>query len=163
MQIPFFSKKRSVPELEKVSAVKPSQDAKKTYLFIGLACIVGAFVGVCAIFYLMTHESLQKEEKIKALKDQLVSVNGDKEIVEEELENIKTQVDSIKIETIVAQSQKIFGQDESSRKEGLLWEDKKSKMYIVTLGALNGLDQGCSLAVYDGKTGIGEVTVDLLL
>ncbi len=163
MKMPFLSKKQPGPAPEKVSVIKPSQDAKKIYLFIGLICIVGAFLGVCAIFYMMTHESLQKEEKIKDLSDQLVTINGEKGIVEGELENLKAQADSIKIEMIVAQSQKMYGQDESSRKEGLLWADKKSKMYIVTLGALNGLKPGSILAVYDGETRVGEVAVDLPL
>lgn len=178
MKIPFLSKKTSSPAPEKaaaqppkavslppekVPAVKLSQDPKKTYLFVGLICIVGAFVGVCAIFYMMTNEGLQKEEKIKNLNDQLVTVNAEKDIMEGELESLKAQADSIKIETIVAQSQKMYGQDESSRKEGLLWVDRKSKMYIVTLGALNGLEPGSTLSVFDGENRVGEVTVDLPL
>ena len=163
MKIPFLSKKQSAPVPEKIPAAKPAPDAKKTYLLIGLACIVGAFLGVCAIFYMMTHESMQKEEKIRDLNDQLVTVNAEKEIVEAEVENLKTQVDTIKIETIVAQSQKMYGQDENSRKEGLLWVDRKTKMYIVTLGALNGLKSGSSLTVYDGENKIGEATVDMPL
>ena len=48
---------------------------------------------------------------------------------------------------------------EKQKKEGHLWIDRNSKTFIVTLGALNGIEVGTRLALYDGAERIGSLHV----
>ena len=45
-------------------------------------------------------------------------------------------------------------------KEGYLWIDRKSDKYIITLGALNGLNAGSRVSIYDQTKKIGQLAVD---
>ncbi len=138
----------------------PKIDPKKFKLLVGLGLIVLAFLGTCSIFYIMNNTNMRHEEKIKSLSDDVSQLNSEKNITEIELENLKVQGDSIKVDKLVAQAQKEYDPKELNRKEGILWVDRQSQTFLVTLGALHGLKPGSSLTIYDNESKVGIVTVD---
>jgi hypothetical protein len=53
-----------------------------------------------------------------------------------------------------------YSEEERNRREGLLWNDKKTGQFVATLGAVQGLTPGARLQVYDGDKLLGDVEVD---
>ena len=70
------------------------------------------------------------------------------------------QEKAVSLKSLVKEAEKVYGQEENLNKEGFLWIDRKSSLYVVTLGALQGLLPGKHLGVYDGDQRIGQVIVD---
>lgn len=66
----------------------------------------------------------------------------------------------ISLDSVINYAQEVYDESEKSRQEGLLWVDKKSSQYVATLGALNGVEVGSFLVVYQKDQPIGEVLVD---
>ena len=142
-------------------AARSAADPQKKQLLTGLVLILAAFLGICFIFYVLNSDNSSKTQAIQELNDDLTQLEAEKKIVEGELENLKIQGDSIKLNKLVVESERIYGNNERTRKEGLLWMDKESQTFVVTLGALNGLTQGSRLTIYDADKKVGSVVVEL--
>ena len=127
---------------------------------MGLGLIVLAFFGVGIILYMMSQATLQQQEKIKTLDDQVAELETQKNIIELEVEHLKSEADSIKLSTLVNTANSIYDDKERARREGVLWIDRKNKTYVVTLGAIHGLTTGSTLNIYDGDKKIGTLRVD---
>ena len=67
---------------------------------------------------------------------------------------------TIHLKSIVNEAEEVYGEEEKMRKEGLLWVDRKSSRFIVTLGALNGVNKGSYLTIYDGDKKVGQAKVE---
>ncbi len=142
---------------------EPAKNPNTNTLFWGLGLMVTAFAGVCVIFYFLNNSARDQEEKIKELIENVAHLRDEKNILEMEIQNLKAQGDSIKFDKLLTQAQGVYGQAEKNRKEGILWIDKGKKVWVVTLGALNGVARGSSIAIYDGDKKIGSVTVTMPL
>lgn len=97
-------------------------------------------------------KKVAKEEKNEPLKTQ----EATKEVPEES----KSIDKSISVKALVKESEAVYDDKEKSRKEGLLWVDRKTQRFMVTLGAVHGLKNGSLLSVYQGSLALGKVKVD---
>lgn len=124
----------------------------KTKIFIGLLLIIVAFVCVIAVSYSIDQRNKESIQETDALQVQLANLISEKSqnfLSESDQEKVKR--DPIKIEDILAKAEIIYGDQELSRKDGVLWVDRKSLRCMVTLGVVNGLVSGSYLGVYDEK------------
>ena len=96
-----------------------------------------------------------KKDPVKEVKDVLK-----KEPVKEDPKEVKKVEENISLKALVKEADSVYGDAEKSRKEGLLWVDRKTARIMVTLGAVHGLSRGSILSVYEGSTKIGQVKVD---
>lgn len=133
----------------------------KNNLVAGLVLIVIAFICTIVAFYFIGQRQKLHQEKMAALEVELAN------LVAEKSEPILRQTDAawvrrgpIALEDFLAHAEVIYGEKELSRKEGVLWIDRKSSTCLVTLGVVNGLGPGSSLGVYQGDSPIGEVVVE---
>lgn len=99
--------------------------------------ILGFFLAVTAFYYLEVVPAL--EERARA---------------EEEAAK------KIPLTSLVEVSQALYDEAEQARGEGALWQDPKSGQWIVTLGALQGLDPGQQISVYEDHVKAGAIVVD---
>lgn len=128
-------------------------DLNKKNIFIGIVLIIGAFVCMLGVFYVTFDDQRAKEEEVKTLKEQLVLLNTEKEI--------GVNNPSLNLAKLIQEAKNIYGEEESARNEGFLWIDREGKTLVVTLGALNGLNVGSRLAIYDDKNKmVGFVRVE---
>ena len=67
---------------------------------------------------------------------------------------------TISFKSLLEHAESVYDPKEKNRREGLLWLDRSSSRFIITLGAINGLKLQDSLIVVDGNKRIGEVIVD---
>ncbi len=96
-----------------------------------------------------------KKDPVKEVKEVLK-----KEPVKEDPKEVKKVEENISLKALVKEADSVYGDAEKSRKEGLLWVDRKTARIMVTLGAVHGLSRGSILSVYEGSTKIGQVKVD---
>ena len=99
-------------------------------------------------------KTLAKKEPKEALKK--------KELVKGSAEAEKSIDKSISVKALVREAEAVYDDKEKSRREGLLWVDRKTGRFMVTLGAMHGLKIGSNLSVYVGSSSIGQVKVDSL-
>ncbi len=140
-------------------APKISKPIQKNFL-AGLIFVVTAFLGVVIIVYMMMQATAQKEERIGELNDLLTQLNNEKNIIQAELNQLKAQGDSIKLDKLVEAARSFYDQGELSRKEGLLWFNRRNNTYLITLGAVHGLAAGSTVAVFDNDNQIGTLQVE---
>ncbi|MCK5581695.1 MAG: hypothetical protein KAJ18_10545 [Candidatus Omnitrophica bacterium] len=137
---------------------------KKKILFVGLVMIVFAFVCVVYVFYVMINTQRDKTEQIEILKEELAVLSSEMDVAQRKTEDLeKTAGKSLRLESLLAEANKVYSNKEKSRRDGYLWVDREESTWIVTLGAIHGLAQGSSLAVYDGNDKAGSVVVKTLL
>ena len=67
---------------------------------------------------------------------------------------------SVNLSALMKEAEAVYGPQEKNRKEGVLWVDRATSSFVVTLGALNGILPGKQLSVYQGNQKLGQVTVD---
>ena len=144
-------------------AAQPAKLSHTHILSFGLTMILAAFMGVCLIFYFLNNSIQSQEEKIKNLIENTAHLGEEKNILELEIQNLKAQGDSIKFDKLLAEAQGVYAPAEKNRKEGILWIDKNKKIWVVTLGALNGAKLGSQVGIYEGDKKIGEVKVTMPL
>ncbi len=130
----------------------------KSKLIVGLGCIISAFCCIVAVFYFMGKTHMASQEKIAALEAKIAELTTG--AAPSGTSSAKTGSVPMKLDDLLTEAQKIHGVTEKDRTEGLLWIDRKSDSYIVTLGALNGLQKGSQLSVYDGTQKMEVVNVD---
>lgn len=118
---------------------------------IALAATLGAF------YFLEVQPELTKREKERKSR-----LNAQKAKIDERVQALKKEEASktFNMDLLLKEAQAIYGDKEKDRKEGYLWIDRKGAQCIITLGALNGLNTGSLVSVYDGNRKIGQVAVD---
>ncbi|MFA5088198.1 MAG: hypothetical protein WC552_04105 [Candidatus Omnitrophota bacterium] len=136
-----------------------AKKVKKKFL-TGLILILVSFLGIFIILYLLGSENNRSFDQIEQLKDQVSSLETNKLNVENELTVVKSKSNTIELDVLLTQAEKKYGPDEKNRREGLLWLDPQTSVYVVTLGAINGIQPGSLLMVYDGEKKVGQVKVD---
>jgi len=140
-------------------------------IFIGLCFICLAIMsGLAAFYYLEVKPELEQREmaKAKRLVAQETKIQKRAEVIrmqeKEQTPEAPIKMEkSASVESFVREAETLYSEEEMNKKEGYLWVDRKSSKYVVTLGAINGLNTDSQLAVYQGKDKIGSVIVDLPL
>lgn len=128
---------------------KKPQSNKRTIL-IGLGCILGSFVCVAGIFYVLINTQRSRMSEVEVLQERLMLLNEEKVILEEKAEELQSQAGrSLEVNRIIDQAKKIYGDQEQAKKEGYLWIDRNTDTFLVTLGALNGIAAGDRIRVYN--------------
>lgn len=159
--MPFSQKKnlppKAPPAPEDQNSTPADQEKKK--IFIGLFFVVLSFLGAIVIFYLVMDMIRTREKEVDKIKASMRTLSHEKRLADTKISALKEEVPELG--EIVKSAEKIYGDQEKSRKEGFLWIDRQGRVMIITLGALNGLKSGNRLAVYDGKKRVGDVQVDL--
>jgi len=133
----------------------------KKNLLIGLGCLLAAFLCLVGVFYFLLNDQRARQETIQSLEEHLLAAQTEQDLAEKENMDLKDRVgSSIYLENLLAESAQRYGEDERSRREGILWVDHKAGTLLVTLGALNGVAAGSRLTVLDGDDEIGFVRVE---
>lgn len=158
---PFF--KTKTPEAAPESRLTPvGRDKKK--IAVGLFFIVAAFIGVVAIFYAMMDVQRAKDKEADALQADVVALTAEKDLAQTKIADLEQEMAKVpEWDRVIRKADRLYGDEEKTRREGLLWIDRKNESFIVTLGALQGLARGSRLTVYDGREKAGMVEVDLAM
>jgi len=138
------------------------QNTKKKFL-IGITFIVVSFVGFMFIFYIMGNSNVQNSDKIQDLQDQVTVLEVEKTTAEVRADGMSKQVNAIRLKDLISEADSRYSTQEKMRTEGLLWIDSEKSVYVITLGAINGLEKGKRLGLYEKDKRIGEVIVDVPL
>ena len=135
-------------------------DKNKSKLIIGLSLIIVSFVCVAVILYFIGRANRMNVEKLSSLEVQLANLIAEKaegQMSQSDFNRVKRT--PINEAEFLSRAESIYGKGELDRKEGILWIDRKSSLYMITLGAVNGLKAGSNLSIYEGDTKIGDVAV----
>ncbi len=62
-------------------------------------------------------------------------------------------------EAFIARAKSLYGEDELTRKEGLLWIEPEEAQCIITLGQINGAFSGARLDIFEGNNLFTEAVV----
>jgi hypothetical protein len=127
-------------------------------IFLGVILIVFSAAGVAAAFYFLEAKPRFWVQRSPGLGD--ARIQTDRESVSLKA-GLRIPGDESALD--VAHSPDVptaTGTSYLGKKEGFLWVDRKTSQLIVTLGRLNGLDEGRQLIVYEGANRLGEVVVD---
>ncbi len=135
----------------------------KTKLIIGLVFMVISFGFIIAIFYYLDHFNLANQEKISSLENQIATLiqENKKDKTAQKKISSGNSGEQISLESLMQKAGGVYDPGEKNRNQGILWIDRQSKSFIVTLGALNGIHLGSKLTVYDGEKKIDTLSVDL--
>jgi hypothetical protein len=137
----------------------------KTILFLGLLFMVLAFGCVVGVFYQIYDDHQRKSEEVEQMKEDLVAVDAKKTVAERKAQELAVKVgQGIQFDQLVSAAEKKYGKEERQRKEGDLWIDRDSGDWLITLGAINGIQEKSRLRVYDAADKqIGVVVADIVL
>ncbi len=69
----------------------------------------------------------------------------------------------IALDDVLTRSETIYGKSALDRKDGILWIDRNSSICLVTLGRVNGLEDGSRLSIFEGDKKVGDCVVDTSL
>ena len=117
---------------------------------IGAGLIVLAIIcGITSFYFLEVNPELTRREQARLRQEAELKAAA--------------QEEAISLKAVLKQSEKIYPPQETGRKEGVMWFDRKASRFVVTLGAINGLSKGSVLSVYDGDDKIAEVKVESAL
>ena len=124
-------------------------------IFMGAGFIAVALLcGATAFYFLKVKPEMERRKMEAAMAQKPASAP----------EPAKAQTPpGLNMEILLAESEKIYGAGERNRREGILWVDRQTPRFVVTLGALNGVAAGSTLGVYDGDRQVAEVSVDSVL
>ena len=127
----------------------------------GLCLIVLASVGVVVLFYLVLQNHRAQESELSTLKDQVVLIQEEKEIIEtRNAELAAVAGSSMSVDKLVQEADKVYDEKVKNAREGYLWIDRTSPSWLITLGALNGLLPGSTVAVYQEGEKVDTVQVE---
>ena len=86
---------------------------KKKILFTGLALIIGAFLCVAYVFYFMLNAQQAKTAEIDALKEKMVVLNSEIDVVQRKAEGLeKVAGKTLSLKTLLLESGKVYGNKE---------------------------------------------------
>lgn len=155
----LFDKKIKGPSAP-VSKMNKAPSSKKIF-WVGVVLIVISFICTLAIISLMVAEQRQQEKDYLALKEKAEVINLERATATETVETLEDRMGrSLSLEKLLAESRQFYGDNEATRREGLLWVDRAGGVLYVTLGAVHGVTSGMTLRVYDDKTFYVDVRVD---
>ncbi len=134
--------------------------ANKLKIIIGLFLVVCAFLCAMAVFYFINQKTADNFKENNALQAQLANLIAEKgEAFLSDADRARVKRDRIDLEDLLARTEKVYGEQELKRKDGILWIDRAAKTCMVTLGAANGLVAGSYLGVYDEIAGPSGTSV----
>lgn len=133
----------------------------KLKIVIGLFLVVCAFACAMTVFYVVNQKTEDSLKENSALQVQLANLIAEKsESVLSDADRRRVKRDRIDLEDVLNRTEKIYGEEELKRKDGVLWIDRSSKTCMVTLGAANGLVAGSYLAAYEEAADPAGTPVD---
>ncbi len=132
----------------------------KKLVFGFILIVLAGFCLLAGFYFMEVKPELASRTKVASTE----KINATKQKVEQRVEEIKKaqqQADgSVDLLALTKEAENVYGPEEKSRKEGVLWVDRQTSNFVVTLGALNGVLPGNRLSVYQGNEKLGQVTVD---
>lgn len=132
----------------------------KKVLIVGLIFIIISFICIGGVLYFMGEKQHLEIRKVTALEVELANLIAEKsEAVIKASDPNWYRREAIELEDIAIRAEKIYGEKELNRKEGVLWIDRKTSLYLVTLGIINGVQKGSLIGIYEGNMKIGSVEV----
>ena len=139
-------------------------DKNKSKLIVGFSFLLGAFLFSAATLYFMGKKNKDNAQKMASLEVQLANMIGEKSRGRLLARDVgKLTREPIALDDVLTRSEKIYGRGELNRKDGILWIDRKSSICLVTLGAVNGLEDGSRLGIFEDDNKIGDCVVDTSL
>jgi len=148
------------PEKPKPVPVKSAAYQDKKKIIIGLVLIVISFIGAAVIVFGMSQLQQSKNSRISSLQEKIDILNDQRDEMETEVSDLRTALDgSPRLENVIEAAKEVYGDDESQRREGILWIDRQQNSFVATLGMLNGVEEGAVLKVYDKDRPFGSVVV----
>jgi len=136
----------------------------KKLLFLGFMLIIAAFVCILALFYQIV--TIHREEALKVQDTKVMAerISQEKEAAEKEVRRLEGKVGrEIDVDRLVSAAQQEYGRAEGQRTAGDLWVDHENDTWVVTLGALNGVQKGTRLRVLGSGQEIGRVIAETVL
>jgi phage gp36-like protein len=131
----------------------------KLKIIIGLVLVVCAFLCAMTVFYFINQQTTDNLKENSALQVQLANLIAEKsESVLSDSDRRRVKRDRIDLEDLLDRTEKVYGEQELKRKDGVLWIDRVSQRCMVTLGAANGLVVGSYLAAYEEVAGTAGTT-----
>lgn len=126
----------------------------KFKIILGLVFVACAFICAMTVFYFIhqkTTDSLKENSSLQVQLANLIAEKGESFLSESDRRRVRR--DPIDFEDLLAHTEKVYGEQELSRKDGVLWVDRASQACMITLGAANGLVKGSSLGLYEDVAG----------
>lgn len=119
---------------------------------LGVIFIVVAFGCLAAVIFFMNLEQQNSSKEVSTLQVEMVNLLTERSqqvfsLAEQEI--VKRPL--ITVEDFLARSEMIYGPEELKRKNGILWIDRQERSLLVTLGAVNGIQAGSYLNVYQER------------
>ena len=137
------------------------QGKNKAILLIGLICLGVAFFAALIALYFSGQHSSQAAQQIAALEVQLANLmnaHAQDRLPAADAQRVKR--DTIALDDFLVKAHTIYGPEERRRTEGVLWIDRKGSAYVITLGAVHGLQRGSTLNIFDGSARMGQVAIE---
>lgn len=158
------SKKTPSPTAAKPPRPPARPVPEKRKIVAGLALIALAFFCVLAVFYFLINAHRRQQDELADTRLQVESLSTEKEVADAKISDLQNELEqSPDLDALLDSARQQYGPEETQRREGVLWVDRKNASLIVTLGALNGLRAGSRLIVFDGEERIGWIKIDLPL
>ena len=133
---------------------------------VGFVLILAALGCIGGGFYFMTQTNKTNKEKLTQAQSNLTKLLAEKtkNPVTASSGAVSNASNSlVRLEDLLKKAEAIYGASEKGRRQGLLWVDRQTKSFIITLGALNGLHPGSHLGIYDGAKKIDTAQVEIPL
>jgi hypothetical protein len=124
----------------------------KIKVTMGLIFIIVAFGCLMAAIFFINLEHQVSSKEMSTLQVEMVNLLTERSqqvFSQTEQEIVKRPV--LTVEDFLARSEMIYGPEELKRKNGILWIDRQEDSLLITLGAVNGLQKGSYLNVYQER------------
>ncbi|MFP4472974.1 MAG: hypothetical protein ACLFPX_03765 [Candidatus Omnitrophota bacterium] len=137
-----------------------SEKTSKKQLLIGIALIGVSFFILAVIAYLLHAGYRRTMTEARRLQEEMVAVEAETVVARRTARELEKRVGR---EVVI--NSETAGQDvenlaeERERREGDLWIDRETGIWTVTLGLVNGVEEGHRLAVYQDDKRVGMVAV----
>lgn len=121
----------------------------KNNIIFGLVLILVAFFCGATAFVFMNAQTAADSQKLAVLQVQLTNLIAQKStpfLSKADQDLVKKE--PVEPEDILRRTQKVYGPQEASRRDGILWIDRDKAACMITLGAANGLKPGSRLSIY---------------
>jgi len=140
-------------------------NGNKALLLVGLFFVIAAFGCVAAVLYQVLKLDQQKTEEVRAVQEEIVSIDAQRAAAEQEAQDLARRVGrEIEMDRLIEAAHEKYGPQEQARSEGDLWIDRAGGKWMITLGALNGIEPGRRLRVLgDSDVRLGVVVAETVL